>query len=128
MHPERTMQIWNVKVQIRKNGFFFSNRRRHTRWNCDWSSDVCSSDLAECSADNHQQSEQEQRDGKRSNRQGSANLFTKQIRNHERQEFHGMPTPCGASTKLPFSRSEEHTSELQSQFHLVCRLLREKKN
>src|SRR6266481_5732561 len=25
--------------------FFFSNRRRHTRWNCDWSSDVCSSDL-----------------------------------------------------------------------------------
>src|SRR6266481_7292087 len=26
--------------------FFFSSRRRHTRWNCDWSSDVCSSDLA----------------------------------------------------------------------------------
>src|SRR5689334_23941291 len=26
-----------------------------------------------------------------------------------------------------FSRSEEHTSELQSQFHLVCRLLLEKK-
>src|SRR6267143_2714942 len=25
---------------------FFSSRRRHTRWNCDWSSDVCSSDLA----------------------------------------------------------------------------------
>src|SRR6267143_858716 len=25
--------------------FFFSSRRRHTRWNCDWSSDVCSSDL-----------------------------------------------------------------------------------
>src|SRR3989338_7776200 len=23
----------------------FSSRRRHTRWNCDWSSDVCSSDL-----------------------------------------------------------------------------------
>src|SRR5689334_14819868 len=22
-----------------------SSRRRHTRWNCDWSSDVCSSDL-----------------------------------------------------------------------------------
>src|SRR6266481_9847915 len=22
--------------------FFFSSRRRHTRWNCDWSSDVCS--------------------------------------------------------------------------------------
>src|SRR5438309_12027080 len=26
------------------------------------------------------------------------------------------------------TRSEEHTSELQSQFHLVCRLLLEKKN
>src|SRR5689334_24181159 len=25
--------------------FFFSSRRRHTMWNCDWSSDVCSSDL-----------------------------------------------------------------------------------
>src|SRR6266481_5125168 len=25
--------------------FFFSRRRRHTMWNCDWSSDVCSSDL-----------------------------------------------------------------------------------
>src|SRR3989338_836069 len=25
--------------------FFFKSRRRHTRWNCDWSSDVCSSDL-----------------------------------------------------------------------------------
>src|SRR6266481_1839149 len=24
--------------------FFFSSRRRHTRWICDWSSDVCSSD------------------------------------------------------------------------------------
>src|SRR5689334_24229616 len=27
-----------------------------------------------------------------------------------------------------YFRSEEHTSELQSQFHLVCRLLLEKKN
>src|SRR6266487_3505044 len=26
--------------------FFFSSRRRHTRWTGDWSSDVCSSDLA----------------------------------------------------------------------------------
>src|SRR5580698_4905952 len=28
------------------NFFFFSSRRRHTRLTCDWSSDVCSSDLA----------------------------------------------------------------------------------
>src|SRR2546430_16120008 len=27
--------------------FFFSSRRRHTRFDCDWSSDVCSSDLEE---------------------------------------------------------------------------------
>src|SRR5256886_16867375 len=27
--------------------FFFSSRRRHTRFDCDWSSDVCSSDLFE---------------------------------------------------------------------------------
>src|SRR5271166_4784930 len=37
--------------------FFFSSRRRHTRWPRDWSSDVCSSDLPlrrkmrECGAD-----------------------------------------------------------------------------
>src|SRR5687768_18343541 len=38
-----------------------------------------------------------------------------------------------ASTKrppkrMPRPRSEEHTSELQSRLHLVCRLLLEKKN
>src|SRR3972149_11202856 len=27
------------------NPFYFSSRRRHTRFDCDWSSDVCSSDL-----------------------------------------------------------------------------------
>src|SRR6266481_10066862 len=49
------------------------------------------------------------------------------------QEFPlpGSSGPCDPSrpragaTDLP--RSEEHTSELQSQFHLVCRLLLEKK-
>src|SRR5690348_15796355 len=30
--------------------FFFSSRRRHTRWTGDWSSDVCSSDLDELRA------------------------------------------------------------------------------
>src|SRR5207253_4509576 len=29
--------------------FFFSSRRRHTRWPRDWSSDVCSSDLTAAS-------------------------------------------------------------------------------
>src|SRR5256886_1328779 len=31
-------------VDILKERFFFSSRRRHTRFDCDWSSDVCSSD------------------------------------------------------------------------------------
>src|SRR5438309_2402287 len=30
---------------MERRTFFFSSRRRHTIWNCDWSSDVCSSDL-----------------------------------------------------------------------------------
>src|SRR5689334_25121818 len=34
----------------------------------------------------------------------------------------------GPATGAVDARSEEHTSELQSQFHLVCRLLLEKKN
>src|ERR1035438_10852184 len=44
--------------------------------------------------------------------------------------------PCTFTSSLPiprsgrsqYGRSEEHTSELQSLRHLVCRLLREKKN
>src|SRR5439155_7878478 len=35
--------------------------------------------------------------------------------------------PCPAETPRTPSRSEEHTSELQSRGHLVCRLLLEKK-
>src|SRR2546430_3826298 len=33
--------------------FFFSSRRRHTRFDCDWSSDVCSSDLAGIAPNGH---------------------------------------------------------------------------
>src|SRR2546422_8363664 len=36
------------------------------------------------------------------------------------------PARC-CDTRLQCSRSEEHTSELQSRLHLVCRLLLEKK-
>src|SRR5438876_4601025 len=35
---------------------------------------------------------------------------------------------AGAGAKRKWPRSEEHTSELQSPVHLVCRLLLEKKN
>src|SRR2546422_10809968 len=34
---------------------------------------------------------------------------------------------CGGFASMVSSRSEEHTSELQSRLHLVCRLLLEKK-
>src|SRR2546430_13414931 len=71
--------------------FFFSSRRRHTRFDCDWSSDVCSSDLGG----------------------GAATA--------------GRTTPGGGGDIGRGGRSEEHTSELQSQSNLVCRLLLEKK-
>src|SRR4051794_41506516 len=34
-----------LKLPVSAQCFFFSSRRRHTRWTGDWSSDVCSSDL-----------------------------------------------------------------------------------
>src|SRR5437867_9937833 len=39
-----------------------------------------------------------------------------------------QPLPPGLSAKVEGTRSEEHTSELQSPYDLVCRLLLEKKN
>src|SRR5439155_23397941 len=39
----------------------------------------------------------------------------------------GWPIPTGAGRRWRSRRSEEHTSELQSRGHLVCRLLLEKK-
>src|SRR5436309_11266272 len=41
MQPEGPMRRYTA----RKQWFFFSSRRRHTRFSHDWSSDVCSSDL-----------------------------------------------------------------------------------
>src|SRR5438270_9099680 len=40
------MSWWRVRASWNAHPFFFSSRRRHTRFDCDWSSDVCSSDLA----------------------------------------------------------------------------------
>src|SRR5205085_12291745 len=50
----------------------------------------------------------------------------------ERRLIHALDTPSYAGRiqrvdQPPFGRSEEHTSELQSQSKLVCRLLLEKK-
>src|SRR6516225_3561342 len=41
LHP-RTSEGYQASTRLH---FFFSSRRRHTRLTCDWSSDVCSSDL-----------------------------------------------------------------------------------
>src|SRR3989442_4545773 len=84
--------------------FFFSSRRRHTRCGRDWSSDVCSSDLVKA----------------------------RQPPKHERGSAHRAPRaqlrePGSVKEALSCVRSEEHTSELQSRPHLVCRLLLEKK-
>src|SRR6267143_5401336 len=49
--------------------------------------------------------------------------YTTLFRSHSRHERHAGPQLRGHRR----FRSEEHTSELQSQFHLVCRLLLEKK-
>src|SRR2546430_10806913 len=101
--------------------FFFSSRRRHTRFDCDWSSDVCSSDL-----------------------QGQGNGHSRKFSLHQsldegdnprrrlgRSEPYGQRTDQRAGSRRPWpsgcSRSEEHTPELQSQPNLVCRLLLEKK-
>src|SRR5439155_14494640 len=40
-----TMRLLSISL-FRFCFFFFSSRRRHTRWPRDWSSDVCSSDLS----------------------------------------------------------------------------------
>ena len=43
----RTVGRGMGSIKTKRNGdFFFSSRRRHTRYWRDWSSDVCSSDLS----------------------------------------------------------------------------------
>src|SRR5256886_4104249 len=45
----RAKGVWKLRHAVALHMlsvlFFFSSRRRHTRFDCDWSSDVCSSDL-----------------------------------------------------------------------------------
>ena len=45
LQPKKILEIGTRIKQIRLGKtqiFFFSSRRRHTRYQCDWSSDVCS--------------------------------------------------------------------------------------
>src|SRR5699024_11578632 len=63
---------------------------------------------------------------------GSASTIVATIIKPPRAIFFLMATTSiiifRAGLELPLTRSEEHTSELQSRFDLVCRLLLEKKN
>src|SRR5688572_384834 len=43
---KKIANVWITGFKVESIFFFFSSRRRHTRFDCDWSSDVCSSDLA----------------------------------------------------------------------------------
>src|SRR2546427_9222210 len=100
--------------------FFFSSRRRHTRFDCDWSSDVCSSDLA-CQACQARACTLHEAVRGQS---GCRLLFQGASGRRIKQRQGGG---CGNAQHGPSIRSEEHTSELQSQSNLVCRLLLEKK-
>src|SRR2546422_7454540 len=60
------------------------------------------------------------RSPRRAHRQGDGS-------DHGLRPGHRPCPPCRESARLG-ARSEEHTSELQSRLHLVCRLLLEKKN
>src|SRR2546430_7736354 len=80
--------------------FFFSSRRRHTRFDCDWSSDVCSSDLTGRPGGGGCASARRARRCWRARSSVSWAITTWRTRSPPR-------SPC--------IRSEEHTSELQSQ-------------
>src|SRR2546429_7205565 len=54
-------------------------------------------------------------------------LFRSLRRLDHGRQGNGRKRACGAQQRPAAARSEEHTSELQSRLHLVCRLLLEKK-
>src|SRR2546426_3472417 len=98
--------------------FFFSSRRRHTRLQGDWSSDVCSSDLYKEAA------------------LGAGFRVTTILEAVAWGDVVFLLIPDEEQPQVfrehigPYlrpHRSEEHTSELQSPCNLVCRLLLEKK-
>src|SRR3989449_2723600 len=103
--------------------FFFSSRRRHTRCSRDWSSDVCSSDLTTSSGCGSNVTSRLVRRPACSARRTTSRSTAW----CPRWIPSNVPTVATVATPLSVIRSEEHTSELQSRLHLVCRLLLEKK-
>src|SRR2546427_5762870 len=108
--------------------FFFSSRRRHTRFDCDWSSDVCASDLRAKKVLELAMSEARELNH---SYVGTEHLLLGLLR-EEKGIAAQVLTDALLLAQQPEqaraeTRSEEHTSELQSQSNLVCRLLLEKK-
>src|SRR5256886_4490925 len=101
--------------------FFFSSRRRHTRFDCDWSSDVCSSDLGPLSE------RLRLHDGRDVSADVDGLAHGVHGQSADLESGDGVLSAHDRVKQPDRSRSEEHTSELQSQSNLVCRLLLEKK-
>src|SRR5690606_40296932 len=110
--------------------FFFSSRRRHTRFSRDWSSDVCSSDLL------HRRPEVlAVEEPLEIHLDGVLVATTMRTPGHDFELAAGFCHTEGLLAGAPVrqcrycgtgsARSEEHTSELQSRENLVCRLLLE---
>src|SRR5690606_40414279 len=104
--------------------FFFSSRRRHTRFSRDWSSDVCSSDLHFRMPGSRKEPCFLWNDRRL--------LATPPVRpmtcSLGPRVWSRLEHASVRSRRFTFARrSEEHTSELQSRENLVCRLLLEKK-
>src|SRR5690606_41033565 len=108
--------------------FFFSSRRRHTRFSRDWSSDVCSSDLyikgRQCIV---VANDPTVKAGAWFPATGKKNLRAQEIAMENRLPIIYLVDSAGVYLPMQ-DRSEEHTSELQSRENLVCRLLLEQKN
>src|SRR5207248_6783365 len=107
---------------------FFSSRRRHTRSYGDWSSDVCSSDLfleagVVRGAAARSEGPVSEVQPARLQRRGAVALPQAE----QAAPARGAAPAEGGGDGQPARRSEEHTSELQSPYDLVCRLLLEKK-
>src|SRR3990167_10705011 len=92
--------------------FFFSSRRRHTRFDCDWSSDVCSSDLVGKYLGDYV-------------REMGISFDELMALGRKNPSDHHEPLNMAVlalrtTAHANAVRSEEHTSELQSQSNLVC--------
>src|SRR5688572_624291 len=76
--------------------FFFSSRRRHTRFDCDWSSDVCSSDL-----DPTRIPVSRERSVKNFSRRNSPESFRSRPSLEDRLSEQ-LPAPAGKHRSMPF--------------------------